>query len=192
MRLFVAVVPPPAVLRDLGTAVAPHQAQRAAHRDLRWTGPQDWHLTLAFLGDVPGPASGRLAPRLQGAAARLQPFSLALAGAGAFPAASRARVLWCGLAGDLPALEALAASVAGAATRAGAVPPDAGRPLRPHLTLARARIPADVRDLVTALSPYAGRPWRVDRVELIDSHPGGQPRYTTVGAWPLNGDTLNR
>jgi 2'-5' RNA ligase len=192
MRLFVALVPPPAVLAGLDAAIAPHRAGRAPGRDLRWTGPPDWHLTLAFLGEVPGPAAARLGSRLERAAGRHPPFPLALAGAGAFPGPSHARVLWCGLAGDLPALEALAASVADAATNAGAAPPDAGRPFRPHLTLARARTPADVRDLVATLCRYAGPPWRVDRAELIASHLGGQPRYTTVSAWPLNGDTLNR
>jgi RNA 2',3'-cyclic 3'-phosphodiesterase len=188
--LFVALAPPAEVLGDLATAVAPHQAQRAAHRNLHWTGPEDWHLTLAFLGDVPGPAAARLAPRLDRAAAGHRPLPLALSGAGAFPAAARARVLWCGLAGDLSALAALAASVADAATRAGAAPPDAGRPFRPHLTLARSRTPADVRDLVTSLSTYAGPPWRVDRIDLIGSHLGGWPRYTKIGRWPLSGDTL--
>ncbi len=200
MRLFVAVVPPPEVLTDLGAAVAPHQAEHAAHRDLRWTGPEDWHVTLAFLGDVPDPAATgqtpalapALAPALQRAAAGHRPFPLALAGAGAFPAASHARVLWCGLDGNHPALAALAASVADAVTRAGAAPPDAGRPFRPHLTLARTRgrTPADVRDLVTALSGYASPSWPVDRIQLIDSHPGGRPRYSPIGRWPLNGDTL--
>ena len=104
MRLFVAVVPPPEVLADLGAAVAPRQADQAVHRDLRWTGPEDWHVTLAFLGDVPGPVATGLAPALERAAAGHRPFPLALAGAGAFPAAPHARVLWCGLDGDRRAL----------------------------------------------------------------------------------------
>ncbi len=118
-----------------------------------------------------------------------------MAGAGAFPSPARARVLWCGLDGDRRALAELAASVAAGAGRAGAPPPDAGRPFRPHLTLARSRrAPADVQDLVTALTPYQGPRWRAERVELIESHLGGQPRYTTIGRWPLGpgpgGDTL--
>lgn len=187
MRLFVALAPPLAVLGDLDAAVAPH---RAGRRDLRWTGPADWHVTLAFLGAVAAPVAGRLPPRLQRAAARHQPFRLAFAGAGAFPAAGRARVLWCGVAGDRTALAALAASVAAGARRADAAPPDAGRPFRPHLTLARCRTPADVGGLVAALSTYQGPPWQADRIHLIDSHPGGEPRYTTIGSWPLGGDTL--
>jgi 2'-5' RNA ligase len=187
MRLFVALAPPPAVLGDLDAPVAPH---RSVRRDLRWTGQEDWHVTLAFLGDVTTPVAKRLTPRLERAAGRHPPLHLAFAGAGAFPAAARARVLWCGLTGDGQALAALAASVAAAAGRAGAAAADAGRPFRPHLTLARCRTPADVRDLVAALSPYQGPPWRADRIHLIDAPPGGQPRYTTIGSWPLGGATL--
>jgi RNA 2',3'-cyclic 3'-phosphodiesterase len=188
MRLFVAVTPPPEALAGLQAAVAP---ARASHPGLRWTGPEDWHVTLAFLGEVPGPVAARLAPGLADAAGRHRPFPLALAGAGAFPAARTARVLWCGLDGDRRALAALATAVAAAATEAGAPPPDAGRPFRPHLTLARTRAPADARDLVAALAAYAGPRWLAGRVELIESRPGGRPRYRTAGHWPLNGDTLS-
>src|ERR1700735_4289745 len=97
MRLFVAVVPPPEVLTDLGAAVAPRQAEPAAHRDLRGTGPEDWHVTLAFLGDVPGPVATALGPALERAAAGHRPFPLALAGGGAFPAPPHARVVRGGL-----------------------------------------------------------------------------------------------
>jgi RNA 2',3'-cyclic 3'-phosphodiesterase len=189
VRLFVAVTPPADVLGDLDAAVTAARG-RPAGRDLRWTGPEDWHVTLAFLGNVAGPVAGRLPAPLEEAAGRHQSFPLALSGAGAFPSAGRARVLWCGLGGDHRALAALAASAAAATTRAGAPPPDAGRPFRPHLTLAHARPPADVRDLVTVLGAYAGPPWPVDRLQLIESHLGGRPRYTTVGSWALNGDTL--
>jgi RNA 2',3'-cyclic 3'-phosphodiesterase len=191
VRLFVAVTPPAGVLSDLDAAVAAARAGRGGRRDLRWTGLADWHITLAFLGEVTAPVADRLAPQLERAAQRHPPLSLAFAGAGAFPDPARARVLWCGLDGDRRALAELAASVAAGAGRAGAPPPDAGRPFRPHLTLARSRrAPADVQDLVTALTPYQGPRWRAERAELIESHLGGQPRYTTIGRWPLGGDTL--
>jgi 2'-5' RNA ligase len=191
MRLFVALVPPAAVLGDLDLAVEPHRAGRA---DLRWSAPPDWHVTLAFLGDVSAPLAEGLAPRLARAASRHPPLPLAFAAAGAFPDPARARVLWCGLDGDRRALAELAASVAAGVGRAGAPPPDAGRPFRPHLTLARSRRePADIRDLVAALTSYQGPRWRAERVELIESHLGAPPRYTTIGRWPLGGtggDTL--
>ncbi|QCW78794.1 hypothetical protein EQG64_19890 [Streptomyces sp. S6] len=50
-RLFAAVLPPPSAVAELRTAVAPLHALPGA-QDLRWTRPEDWHVTLAFYGDV--------------------------------------------------------------------------------------------------------------------------------------------
>lgn len=182
MRLFVALVPPPVVLGGLEAVVAP---LRARQTELRWTSQDDWHITLAFLGEADETAAARLTPRLARAAGRHPPCRVTFASAGAFPAATRARVLWCGLRGDHRDVAALAASVAAAARRAGAPPAGEGRPFRPHLTLARCRAPADVRGLVDALRGYEGPGWTADRVHLIRSRPGGQPRYATVASWPL-------
>ncbi len=182
MRLFVALVPPPAVLGGLEAAVAPLRARQPG---LRWTSQDAWHITQAFLSEADETAAARLTPRLARAAGRHLPCHVAFAGAGAFPAAARAHVRWCGLRGDHRDVAALAASVAAAARRAGAPPADEGRPFRPHLTLARCRAPADVRGLVDALRGYEGPGWTADRVHLIHSRPGGQPRYATVASWPL-------
>jgi 2'-5' RNA ligase len=187
MRLFVAIAPPPAVLDELEAAVAP---LRPAWPALRWTGREAWHITLAFLGEVGEETAGALGPRLERAAHRHPGLSLSFAASGAFPAAGRARVLWTGIQGDRRALEALARSVAAAARRAGAPPPDEGRGFRPHLTLARCRAPANVRPLVEALAGYEGSPWTAGEIHLIRSHlptqAGAQPRYEAAGTWPLH------
>ena len=95
MRLFVAIAPPPAVLDELDALVEPLRARRL---DLRWTSREAWHVTLAFLGQVDEAAAARLLPRLERAAGRHQQVRLAFSGAGAFPSAARANVLWSGLA----------------------------------------------------------------------------------------------
>jgi len=184
MRLFVAIAPPSAVLDELDALVEPLRARRP---DLRWTNREAWHVTLAFLGQVDEAAAARLLPRLERAARRHQQVRLAFEGAGAFPSATRANVLWSGLSGDRGALARLAQSVAAGASRAGAPPPDQGRRFRPHLTLARCRMPADVTELVAALADYHGQPWTADRIHLVRSRPGatGQPRYATLASWPL-------
>jgi RNA 2',3'-cyclic 3'-phosphodiesterase len=184
MRLFVAIAPPAAVLDELDVLARP---LRAGREDLRWTSRDAWHVTLAFLGQVDEAATARLLPRLERAAGRHHAFRLAFTGAGAFPAATRANVLWSGLSGDRRALARLAESVAAGASRAGAPPPDQGRRFQPHLTLARCRMPADVTELVTALAGYQGSPWTADRIHLVRSRLGapGQPRYATLGSWPL-------
>ena len=96
MRLFVAIAPPAAVLDDLDALAAP---LRTGRQDLRWTSREAWHVTLAFLGQVDEVAAARLLPRLERAARRYHAFGLAFSGAGAFPAATRANVLWSGLSG---------------------------------------------------------------------------------------------
>jgi RNA 2',3'-cyclic 3'-phosphodiesterase len=189
MRLFVAIAPPLDVLDELDALAGPFRAGRS---DLRWTSRDAWHVTLAFLGQVDEAAATRLRPRLERAAHRHPAFRLAFCGAGSFPAATRANVLWSGLSGDRRALAHLAESVAAGASRAGATPPDRGRRFQPHLTLARCRTPADVTELVAALAAYQGRPWTADRIHLVRSRLGAteQPRYATLGSWPLRSADL--
>jgi RNA 2',3'-cyclic 3'-phosphodiesterase len=184
MRLFVAIAPPSAVLDELDALVEPLRARRL---DLRWTNREAWHVTLAFLGQVDETAAARLLPRLERAARRHHQMRLGFAGAGAFPAAARANVLWSGLSGDCGALARLAESVAAGASRAGATPPGKSRRFQPHLTLARCRMPADVTGLVSALGGYQGQPWTADRVHLVRSRLGAteHPRYTSLASWPL-------
>ncbi len=177
-----AIAVPDEAAAELEAAVAPLRAGRG---DLRWTGREAWHLTLAFLGEVDEKVTGKLIPRLSRAAARHPQLTLALGGAGAFPSAGRARVLWTGIQGDQAGLAGLAASVAAGARRAGAPSANEGRGFRPHLTLARCRAPADVHALVASLSGHAGTPWTATEIYLIHSRLTGSPRYETLAACPL-------
>ncbi len=182
MRLFVALSLPPESASELDQVVSP---LRPAWPALRWTGLDAWHLTLAFLGEVDETVAGKLAARLERASGRHPRLSLSLSGAGAFPAAERARVLWTGVKGNRRGLAALAASVAAGARRAGVPLTTEGRRYQPHLTLARSRAPVDVRPLVETLAGYQGTPWVAGEIYLIHSRLGAQPRYETLGAWPL-------
>lgn len=203
MRLFVAIAPPPAAVADLARWLDPLRG--AAGPGLRWTGTDSWHLTLAFLGEVPDAVLPGLHARLRRAAGRHPAVTLAISAGGAFPGPARARVLWAGVevipddpavppAGPgrgarRPPLGALAASVAAGARRAGAASPDEGRRFRPHITLARLSAPADVRSLVSGLAAMAGPPWPATDIRLMRSilrgGPDGAPRYEEVARWPL-------
>ncbi|MBW0089478.1 RNA 2',3'-cyclic phosphodiesterase [Pseudonocardia sp. KRD-184] len=182
MRSFVALLPPPDALDELAEAVAalPDEPR------LRWTPPAQWHLTLAFLGEVDGPTRDRLVERLARAARRHPPVELALAGGGRFGD----RVLWTRVDGDRAALRLLAGSVRAAARKVGL--PVEDRPYRPHLTLARVRPPApDLRPFAEALAGFAGRPWTATALHLVRSDlgagPGGTARHEVVGTWELAG-----
>lgn len=180
MRLFVAVWPPSAAVSELDRAVA---AARAAVPALRWTQPAQWHLTLAFLGEVADPVRPQLDARLARAATRHPPLRLRLSGAGRFGR----QVLYVRVEGDVVALCRLATSVTAAARRCG-VPVDE-RPHRPHLTLARSRGAADLRPAVDVLAGLTGSTWTASQIQLMASRPAGRsgqpPSYETMAAWPL-------
>ena len=136
----------------------------------RTSNPEQWHVTLAFLGDVP--TAEPLYDGLRRAAAAHEPFSLRLAGSGTFGR----RATWVGVGGDVVHLHALAKHVQ-AACRAAGVPLEERR-YRPHLTVGR----VDPR----ALSSYDGPDWPVRQVELVHSVLGQRVVHTVLEAFPLS------
>jgi RNA 2',3'-cyclic 3'-phosphodiesterase len=190
VRLFVAILPPAEVTAELARQVA---AVRPAWPGLRWTGPESWHVTVAFLGEVADGVLPELSVRLERAARRHAAPELAVRGSGAFPQAARARTVVAGIeAADAAGLAGLAASVAAGARRAGAPPPDEARRYRPHLTLAWLREPGDVRALTDELAGLASARWTAGQIDLMVSHPpagpaGSRPRYESIASWPTRG-----
>jgi RNA 2',3'-cyclic 3'-phosphodiesterase len=187
--MFVALVPPTAAVEDLDAFLEP---RREAGRDLRWSAPEQVHVTLAFYATVEDHRLDELVERLAVAARRRTPFGARVAGGGAFPDPARARVLWAGLALDEPAaveLDRLASGVRAAASRIGVVVD--GQRFRPHLTLARLGRPQEVSRWVRLLDAYAGPPWTAERVALVASHlgegPRRRPRHEVVAELPLGG-----
>lgn len=184
MRLFVAIVPPDEVLDDLADHVDP---RREAGTDIRWTDRHQWHVTLAFLGDVPERRLDDLTEALASSAARRSHFVLRLAGAGTFPNPYAARVLWAGveqLRGDL----VTAASGIRAASNAVGATPDGAR-FHPHVTLGRFHRPTEATRWIRALDVLEGPAWTATHLMLIESHLGEgrqrRPRYETVAELPL-------
>ena len=64
---------------------------------IKWVEPQNIHVTLKFLGDVPSPALDRVMQTIERIATPLFPFQVELRGVGAFPAPERPRILWAGI-----------------------------------------------------------------------------------------------
>lgn len=186
-RMFVAVQPPDEVVEHLDAFL---DVRRGA-ADFRWAGVEQMHVTLAFLADVPDRRVEDLVERLDRAAAKRTAFDTRIAGGGAFPGVAAARILWAGVELDdhgRTELDRLATGTRAAAGRAG-IAIGGGR-FRPHVTVARLRFPADVAKWVGLLDGYAGPPWHVDRIELVESFlgqgPRGRPRYETVDTFPLS------
>lgn len=203
MRLFVAVIPPRPVVLELRAALT-----TLPHGDpaLRWCRPETWHVTLAFLGDVPEDALDDLKERLSRAAARNTPMELALAGGGHFGG----RTLWTGVQGDRDRLGRLAESVNSVARRCHIKVDE--RPFRPHLTLARVRDSGQAErrnhgrggeresgqpncgEALPDLQPYVDRMaafrtprWLVGDIDLFNVVDDPLKRYDRIGHWALTG-----
>jgi 2'-5' RNA ligase len=212
MKLFAAVIPPAEVLAELAGAVARLRGLPDAGR-LRWTRPEGWHVTVAFYGEVPAGSVAELGERLARAAARRRgPVRLGLAGGGrvsdtvlwteavgdveelgrlaAGAAAAGRRTAGVGGAAAGGRRGAGAGGLAGARAARGA---RGERRNRPHLTLARQRHGggADLAPFTYALRDFATPQRPVTTLTLIRSHPpppghpGAQPHYEPVAAWPL-------
>jgi len=180
VRVFAAVALPDDVLADLEAVVARHRDQVLA-----WTLREQWHITLAFYGQVADERVPNLKAKLTRAAKRHPVLSLALDGAGRFDE----RILWIGCSGDVATLRDIARSVAAAGRRVGAASADDAFRFRAHVTLARTRRPIDLRPYVAALDAYRSRSWTVDAVSLVRSHLGAgaerRSRYEILSTHPL-------
>jgi RNA 2',3'-cyclic 3'-phosphodiesterase len=189
-RLFVALEPPEAVRRRIAArATELRKASGRAADEVRWVAVENLHLTMQFLGAVPGDRVAAVEGAVRAAASAGRPASLSVKGAGGFPNARRPRVVWLGLEGDLEAATALVGDLGRRLAPLG-FPPEA-RPWSAHLTIGRARDPRGARGLGGALVAGAqeeGVPWRVAEVTLFESHlsPKG-PRYEAVVRAALGG-----
>jgi RNA 2',3'-cyclic 3'-phosphodiesterase len=185
VRLFVAVRPPSAAVRELSAVL---DDARLAVPGLRWVAPPNWHLTIAFLGDVEPAQQPDVEVRLARAALRHEPMAMRLAGGGQFGG----RVLYAGLQGDRAGLVRLARSVQAGARRAGVSVDE--RAYRPHLTVARSSRPVDLAPAVAALSSWSGLAWSASEVLLMSSGPpegsGHPPTYAELGRWALGREAL--
>jgi 2'-5' RNA ligase len=205
VRLFVAAYPPPGVRDDLAGLVGDLSVgqPRERGRSVRLAPAENWHATLAFLGEVPDPQVDEVRLALDRAVERWRTAADAgvpgvapdagtrdapqvqIAGGGTF-GRSRFTTLWAGLRGDVEALSGVAEAVRGG-LREARLPYDDKR-FRPHVTIARPgdRITADelAADLA-ALQEYEGPMWTVGDIRLMRSHLGPRPTYERMHEVPL-------
>ena len=151
-RCFVAVPIGESLRADLRAAVDAWRKEPAL-AGMRWTDPEGWHLTLAFLGPIDAASIPELVEQLAAVAQAHPTTRSATGGLGAFPTPAHARVAWYGVEDADDRLSHLASAVAVALALDG----DGSRPFRPHLTLARARREAaDLRAWLASASAPEG------------------------------------
>jgi len=110
---------------------------RSAGADVKWVTPENLHLTLKFLGNVPAERLAEVCNVAEQAASAHAPFTLEMRGAGAFPNPSRPRVIWLGTQAGSQQLTALAEAMEKRFEKLGFR--REARRFHPHLTLGRVR-----------------------------------------------------
>lgn len=179
MRLFIALNLPKKEKERIHRAARP---LREGGYPVRWVAPDLVHLTLKFLGEVPGEGQARIAEALHRVAGKTYEFELRLGGFGGFPTLRRPRVIWVGV-DPCPALRCLKQDLEW--EFAGLGFERETRAFQPHLTLGRVDRDAAVGhfrgldELATKLEYEATIP--VKTVDLMRSQlSAAGARYTVL------------
>lgn len=134
MRLFVAIELDEQIRAALAHAQA---ALRPSCDGVRWVAPQNLHLTVKFLGEVPDREVTGVTEAVARAAADAVPFDMQIAECGCFPPRDMVRIVWAG-AVDTPG--ALLRCVEGVEKRLEDVGyPRERKRFSPHITIGRVR-----------------------------------------------------
>lgn len=159
-RLFVSLSLPGPCQDALAELMTPIEG-------VRWTRPEQLHLTLRFLGDILEEQTQRMVAALQ--TVRVEPFLLPIEGVGVFPPRGNPKILWAGLGTAHTRLFQLRQRVDDALLLAGW----SGelRSFEPHVTIGRV-VQGDRKAIDAWLQRhrgFEGPPFRVTSFELMAS-----------------------
>ena len=177
VRLFFAVELGPEVRQRVAELAS--RLQKAAIFTpvrLSWVKPENYHITLFFLGDVPKDRAEKLARVLPDVARGLPCFDLDIRHLGTFPESGNSppKVLWMDCHRVSPTLLKLREQCAKAIQRANLKVPD--QDFSPHVTIARFKSTKGLREFSRLMKDYlhykAGK-CQVNRIVLMESRTGG-------------------
>lgn len=190
MNHFFALAVPPEAQRYIQQEVAALW-KPALKEGARWYAPEDYHVTLKFLGDVPKERQPDLVAAGEAIAPEMSPFTLTLAPPGAFPEQGRKRIFWMGVRRSAE-ISSLAARIDSACRELGY--PREQRSYTPHITVARLGrgkgresdgcIPVVVDERLFPI-------WQAERFVLMQTLPpekranGAKARYNIVHTFPF-------
>jgi 2'-5' RNA ligase len=170
IRSFVAI-PLPDATRD---ALVRLQAElQPIFPGWRLTNPENLHLTLRFLGDIPEDSLEKLSKIVLSVADSSSSFQLTTSGIGAFPSWQRGRIVWLGFKASDPVSQ-LHRKLSEGLLQVGI--PEERRPFQPHLTLGRSRQIRALPPLPDQVQQRLPAEFTVDRLVLYQS------RLTPQGA----------
>ncbi|MCX5894629.1 MAG: RNA 2',3'-cyclic phosphodiesterase [Proteobacteria bacterium] len=104
---------------------------------VRWVKPEHIHLTLQFLGSIDEDQVGPISRILENVSHGIAPFTMHVAGIGAFPNTRNPKVIWAGMQTVEDDLNRFQMSIEDSLATIGF--PGEKRPYAPHLTLGRVK-----------------------------------------------------
>ena len=178
IRAFVALDLDPASLDLVLRVTAALQASAPPGGHLRWTSPEQLHVTVKFLGSVSAAVLGAIEAEVRAFGGREPALRVTLRSIRGFSSLTRATVLVGALEEESGALASLARRFEERAVALGA--PAETRAYRPHLTLARLRAPRNLRPWIDGL-PFSPLALRLASLALYrsDLGPSGA-KYTPL------------
>lgn len=167
IRAFIAVALPAHVTGALGRLQA--QLKNFGIR-MKYTEPENIHLTLKFLGDIREGDARAIRDKLTEVVSGFSPMEIYAKGLGVFPGIRKPRVLWAGVAGQTEILENLQQSVEDA--MAGLGFERENRRFAGHLTLGRFKGRADsllLSDAIRKYGDFESDPFIAESLGLFES-----------------------
>lgn len=152
IRCFVALELPLEVQTELAQAAS---QLKTAQADVKWAEPENVHLTLKFLGEIPHNKVLQTGLALSSLGQRRAIVSR-LAGLGAFPVVHRPRVVWAGLDLGLEEIGDLQREVEDRTADLGFQREE--RAFSPHLTLGRVRSSQNASELAKLIATIRPKP----------------------------------
>ena len=187
IRAFIAINLPAEVRANL--AELQRELKSALPGDgVRWTKPEQIHLTLKFLGDIAADSLEDLKVAVQRACDGITPFSLYAESLGVFPDSKSPRVIWMDVNGDTDILRRLQEQIE---RETNVWRKAEQRTFQPHLTLARVRSlkpdgAAVLREKIRGHTATQFGSWHVGQIDLMQSKlSGAGAEHSQLAEFPL-------
>lgn len=189
IRTFIALALEAPIRRRIGKL----QAELSeADSDIKWTEPNNLHVTMLFLGEVDARELVDVCKAVRGIAQKREAFSLEVAGIGCFPNTRRPRTIWVGIGEGRDEVVRLHHELEDALIKLGAYRRE-DREFTPHITLGRTRN-GEVAPALAAILPGQAD-WNAGRQTVAEIHVMGSelkpegPEYTVVSREKLRGES---
>jgi 2'-5' RNA ligase len=183
MRTFIAIELPERIKKKIEELQAPLKKTNAF---VSWVKPENIHVTLKFLGEVPENKINEVFSATDKALEGAKKFTMSLKGMGAFPDFRRPRVIWIGAGSGVNELSHLANRIEEEMEKIDF--PKEERKFSAHFTVGRVKSPKNIEKLMELVkaSDFQTDDIEVSEMVVMKSqlHPAGAI-YTPLKKIPL-------